>query len=114
MWPVKDRMEFASGRLLERRMFAALVASDRIHITADDMPQGADILLQAGGFRFTPYYILGACKDGGRLYWLKCLDECTVDDGGFVHDTICMYYWGMPVATMRIGPINRHSTAYAA
>ena len=113
-WVVRDRMEFASGRLIERRMFAELVAPDRIHVTADDMPLGADILLHAGGFRFTPYYILGACRDGGRLYRLRCLDECRLDDEGFIHDTITMYYWGMRVATMRIGPINRHSSASAA
>jgi hypothetical protein len=110
-WQVRDRMEFFSGRLIERRMFAELVAPDRIHVTADDMPLGADILLHARGFRFTPYYVLGAYKDGGRLYRLRCLDECRLDDGGFVHDTIGMYYWGMRVATMRIGPISRHSRA---
>jgi hypothetical protein len=114
VWLVRDRMEFSSGRLIERRMFAELVAPDRIHVTADDMPRGADILLHAGGFRFTPYYILAACKDGGRLYQLRCYDECWLDDKGFVHDTIRMHYGGMQVATMRIGPINRHGSACAA
>ena len=44
IWLVKDRMEFASGWVHDRKMFAELVAPDRIHVTADDMPLGADIL----------------------------------------------------------------------
>lgn len=108
IWLVKDRIEFASGRVIERKMFAELVAPDRIHVTADDMPLGADILLHAKGFRFTPYHALGANRDGGRVHRLRCLDECQLDDAGFVHDSIRMYYWGVPVATMRIGPIARN------
>ena len=108
IWLVKDRMEFASGRVLARKMFSELVAPDRLHVTADDMPLGADILLHSKGFRFTPYYILVAARDGGRVHRLRCLDECLLDEAGFLHDTIRMYYCGVPVATMRIGPIGRN------
>jgi hypothetical protein len=111
IWVVEDRFEFASGRILQRKMFAELVAPDRIHVTADDMPLGADILLSATAFRFTPYYALGAQRDGGRVHQLRCWDECTIDAEGFIHDTIRMYYWGLPVATMRIGPIDRGAPA---
>ena len=113
IWLVKDRMEFASGRVIERKMFAELVAPDRIHVTADDIPLGADILLHAKGFRFTPYYVLAAPRDGGRVHRLRCLDECLLDEAGFVHDTIRMYYCGVRVATMRIGPIARNGDPHA-
>ena len=106
IWIVEDRFEFSSGRVLRRRMFAELVAPDRIHVTADDMPLGADILLHERGFRFTPYYALGAHRESGRVYRLRCFDECRLDDKGYLHDKIEMRYWGFPVATMRIGPIN--------
>jgi hypothetical protein len=33
IWVVKDRMEFGSGFVYERKMFAELVAPDRIHDT---------------------------------------------------------------------------------
>ena len=89
-------------------MFAELVGPDRVHITADDMPLGADITLHERGFKFTPYHTLGAYREGGRVHRLKCFDECRLDDEGFLHDTIEMYYWGFPVATMRIGPIDLH------
>jgi len=46
IWIVKDRFELSSGRVVERKMFAELVAPDRIHVTGDDMPLGADIILR--------------------------------------------------------------------
>ena len=109
IWFVEDRFEFASGRVLRRKMFAELVAADRIHVTADDMPLGADILLHEEGFQFTPYYALGSQRDGGRIYQLRCTDECRLDAEGFLHDSIQMYYLGFPVAAMRIGPIDLHA-----
>lgn len=106
IWTVHDRFEFASGRRLEHKMFAELIAPNRIHLTADHMPGGADIELFAEGFRFTPYQVLGAQRDGGRAYRLTCFDECRLDAQGYLHDTIRMQYFGLPVATMRIGPIE--------
>lgn len=105
-WVVRDRFEFSSGRVVERKMFAELTAPDRIHVTADDMPLGANVLLFADGFRFTPYRVLAPHR--GRVYRLRCQDECHLDSEGFVHDTIKMYFWGLPVATMRLGPIRRN------
>jgi len=105
IWLVKDRLEFSSGQVIERKMFSELVAPDRIHVTADDMPLGADILLHKRGFHFTPYYALA--RHRGRTYRLRCTDECWIDESGFVHDTIKMYFWRFPVATMRLGPIDR-------
>ncbi len=107
VWMVKDHFEFSSGRVLGRKMFAELTAPDRIHLTADDMPLGADILLYEKGFRFTPYFILVSYL--GRVFRLRCLDECAMDANGFIHDTIRMYFWTFPVATMRLGPIDRNA-----
>jgi hypothetical protein len=44
---------------VEGTMFSELRAPDRIHVTADHMPQGADIQLTGSGFRFTPYRVTG-------------------------------------------------------
>jgi hypothetical protein len=107
VWLVKDRFEFASDRVLERKMFAELLAPNRVHVTADDMPLGADILLCETGFRFTPYYALASHRD--RVYRLHCFDECTLDRQGRIHDVILMYFLGFPVARMNIGPLDRHS-----
>jgi hypothetical protein len=105
-WLVRDRMEFSSGWIYERKMFAELIAPDRIHVTADDMPLGADILLHERGFRFTPYHAWGSFQ--GRIYRMRFHDECVLGEDGRIHDTIRMYYFGLPVATMLIGPIDRN------
>ena len=106
VWVVKDRFELSSGHVIERKMFAELTAPDRIHVTADDMPFGADILLHESGFRFTPYYALVGHR--GFTFRVRCFDENTIDHDGFIHDLVRMYVYGFPVATMRIGPVTRH------
>lgn len=105
IWVVKDHFEFSSGRIIERRVFAELIAPDRVHVTADDMPFGADILLSENGFRFTPYLVLATYR--GRTYRVRCKDKCRVDAAGYVWDEISMYFCGLPVARMELGPIDR-------
>ena len=107
IWLVKDRFELSSGRVLERKMFCELVTNDLIHVTADDMPRGADIVVHERGFRFTPYHVL--VNHRGLTVRLRCHDENMLDEHGFIHDLVKMYFWGVRVATMRIGPINRNA-----
>ena len=106
VWLVNDRFEFSSGRVITRKMFAELVAPDRIHVTADDMPLGADILLSETGFRFTPYDVL--VRHRGFTIRLHCVDENVIGPDGSIQDRVRMFFWGVPVAVMRIGPIDRH------
>jgi hypothetical protein len=105
VWIVKDHFEFSSGRLVEGKMFCELIAPDRIHITADHMPLGADINLTETGFSFTPYRVLASYR--GFTFQFRCFDECTVDVDGRVHDRIRIYWHSIPVGEMRLGPINR-------
>ena len=105
VWLVRDRFEFSSGRVLEGRMFSELVAPDRIHVTADHMPMGADIHLSESGFRFTPYRVLAQYR--GMMLQLRCLDECRLDADGCIHDCIRLFWHGLAVAEMRMGPIRR-------
>jgi hypothetical protein len=104
-WLVKDRLEFSSGRVLEREMSCEFVRPDRIQVTADDMPGGATIHLFEDGFRFAPYYVRVDYR--GFRFRLRCFDDNEIDEDGFVHDRIRMYLWPIPVATMSIGPIRR-------
>ena len=99
-WVVNESFEFSSGNTIARTMFVEIVGPDRLHVTADDMPLGADIILHEKGFRFTPYYIWSLYK--GRRWRLRCTDESLVDEDGAIQDTIRMYYFGLPVATMRL------------
>ncbi len=105
VWIVKDHFEFASGESINRQMFAELVAPDRIHVTADDMPLGADIALTDRGFKFTKYRLLASYR--GRTYEMRVTDECHLDSSGFLHDLIQMYFWGVRVAVLHLGPVGR-------
>lgn len=99
-WKVEETFEFSSGKIIEREMFAELTAPDRVRITADDMPEGAEIILHEKGFRFMPYYILG--DFGGRKWRLRCVDDNHLDENGVIHDKIEMFYFGMCVARMNL------------
>ena len=101
IWVVPERAEFSSGAVIERKMFCELVTPDRIHVTADDMPLGADIHLHENGFRFTPYYTWSGLG-GGRKWLLRLHDENVLGPDGRIHDTIHMYYHKIRVATMRL------------
>lgn len=81
-------------------MFCELTTPDRIHVTADDMPGGANILLRENGFFFTPYDVLGYNK--GIRWKLRCYDENVLDVNGVIHDTVKMCFLGFPVATMQL------------
>ena len=100
VWVAKERFGFSSGDAIVRTMFVEIVDPDRLHVTADDMPLGADIVLHEKGFRFTPYWIWS--KYRGRRWRLKCMDENLIDENGTIHDTIKMFFSGFPVATMRL------------
>jgi len=100
IWVVKERLEFSSGEVIDRKMFVEIVSPERLHVTADDMPLGADIILHEKGFRFTPYYNWSYYK--GRRRRLRCIDENMIDENGTIHDTIKMFFFGFPVATMRL------------
>ena len=104
IWIVEDYFEFSIRGVLERKMFAELTAPDRLHLTADDLPLGADVLLHEQGFTFAPYFLFA--KNRGKVYRLRCHDECSINEKGYLHKTIRMYYRGFPVATIRLGPIT--------
>jgi hypothetical protein len=100
IWKVEERFEFSSGDAIARTMYVEITGSDRLHVTADDMPLGADIILGQKGFRFTPYYVWSYYK--GKRWRLRCFDENLIDESGAVNDRIRMFFFGFPVATMRL------------
>lgn len=100
VWQVRDHFSFASGFVMERKMFCELTAPDRIHATADDLPLGADILLAESSFTFTPYRVLARYK---RIFvQLRCTDVSVVGSDSVIHDHIQMRWMGLKVADMTI------------
>ena len=82
-------------------MFAELIENDRVHLTADDMPLGADILLHENSFAFTPFAVLVRYWRFPRwVFSVKCVDTCTIGDDGLIYDNIRVSKFGFPIANI--------------
>ena len=100
VWMLKESFVFSSTGTISRTMFVQLVAPDRLHVTADDMPLGSDIALSENGFRFAPYYIRS--RHRGIPMTLRCFDNNVIQPDGTIRDTIKMHFFGLHVATMNL------------
>jgi hypothetical protein len=90
----EDRLEFESGRVLQSRFTAEIVGEDRLHVTCEAMPGGADILLSERGYTYTPY--LWLVRMGPFTIRLRCRDTNVVDEKGVIHDRAEMSWLGLP------------------
>ncbi|HEX8075786.1 MAG TPA: DUF998 domain-containing protein [Thermoleophilaceae bacterium] len=55
VWRVDDVSRFADGREQRRLTFAELVDDDRVRLTAGDLPDGAELVIEDGGYRMVPF-----------------------------------------------------------
>jgi hypothetical protein len=99
-WLMDDVATFRSGRVERRRRFFHLVEPDRLHVTADDAPDGMDILLEEGGYRLTGYKFV--VPIGPLRFALRCRDTHWLDDEGTLIDTMRLSWHGLPVARITI------------
>src|SRR5262245_17246331 len=100
IWRVHERFALGAGAGFERRMFMEQTAPGRVHATADDMPLGAELALDAGGFRFRRFRSWLPYR-GVRLR-LGCTSDTRVAADGVMHATIRLDLWHVPVATLRL------------
>jgi hypothetical protein len=98
LWMATEEFRLSHAGASRRTTFLRIVGPGRLHMTCDDVPGGADILLHDHGFRFTPYLFRSPFAGGYLL--VKCLDEARLDENGVLHDEIKMYYAGIHLATM--------------
>ena len=103
---VHDRAWLARGRVEERVRYARFIDAAHIHVTADDMPDGADIVIDELGYRVAPYRVLAPI--GPLRFILTSRDQATVESDGTL-SYVCRLRWhGLPVARleMRARPID--------
>lgn len=102
---VHDTMTFSNGKVWEREMTAQQIAPDRWRVTADDMPGGAEQMVGADRFVFTPFKIRVPLLGPVRIR-LRCTDEIVLVDDDTMVDTSEMWFLGVRVGTMvmRLGP----------
>ena len=71
-----------------------------MHVTADDAPDGMDILLEEGGYRLTGYRFV--VPVGPLRFALSCRDTHVLREDGTLVDTMSLTWHGLPVARITI------------
>jgi hypothetical protein len=102
-WDVLDTSTFPDGSVKQRRMRCRQVASDRLKLTADDMPDGAEVHLRSDGVDFAPYVIRTSVL-GPLPLALRCFDTVQLQPDGTMLDVIELRFFRICVGrvTMRL------------
>ena len=100
VWIVEDRVDYRDGERYVRRMVAELAGPDRVHVTADDMPGGAELHLEEGGYRVSPYRLV--MPVGPLRFTLRPRDEVRRGGSEGALDWTIRFSWlGLPVSRLR-------------
>ena len=107
VWRVDDEARLGDGRAQRRTMYCELVDDDRVALTGGDLPDGAEVRLEEGGFRVVPfrmYFPLGPLPVP-----IRCHDRSYVEaDGTLVNVTDAHALGiGLPLSrlTFRVKPL---------
>ncbi len=102
-WEVLDTMTFPDGSTQQRRMHCRQVTPERLLLTAEDMPGGAEVRPRSDGFDFTPYVIRTHVLGPLRIP-LRHIDTVQLEPDGTLLDTIELGFLGLRVGrvTMRL------------
>lgn len=55
LWRVDDEAHFGGSGVMHRQTYVEWVTDDHLRLTANDLPDGADMWLEEGGYRMTPF-----------------------------------------------------------
>ncbi len=96
---VRDDLRFARGGEMKRTMYVERIAADRYHVTADDMPLGADVTMSGGTYTYAPYWSWSSFR--GRRRFVRVREEGTFDPDGTMRGRIDLSWYRIPVAVNR-------------
>jgi hypothetical protein len=99
VWRVHERFVIPAFAF-ERHMFMEQVAPGLVHATADDMPLGADVELDEGGFRFRRFRSWLSYR--GLRFRLACRSAARVTSDGALQAEVRLDLWRLPLATLRL------------
>jgi hypothetical protein len=107
-WRIDDAARFARGHVEQRQMYCEFLADDHIRVTAGDMPDGADVWIEPGGYRVDDFRV--AWPIGPLPVLVRCRDRSYLEpDGTFVNefDVVAL---GIPIplarVTFRVRPVS--------
>ena len=100
VWRIDDEAHFAGGGVERRQMYCEFSADDHVRITAGDLPDGADVLLEEAGFRIVPFrmtYPLGPLPA-----LVRCVDRSRVEPDGTFVNSFDVRTVGLPIPLARV------------
>ena len=97
---VRDRAVLSNGRVEERVRYARFVDPSHIHVSSDDMPDGAEVTIDEEGYRISPYRVLAPV--GPLRFILRSRDQASVEPDGTLHYIARLSWYGLPVARLEM------------
>ena len=100
VWRIDDEARFGDGHAERRRMYCEFTSDERVRLTAGDLPDGADVLLEEGGFRILPFRV--AYPVGPLPVLMRCVDRSHVEADGTFVNSFDVRTVGIPIPVARL------------
>ena len=96
-WTFDDTATFEHGWSEHRRRFCQFVTPERLRVTSDDLPNGAEAVLDDEGYRIAPFTIL--IPVGPVKVPLRVSESGRMEGDTFV-ETLTLRFLGLPAGTV--------------
>lgn len=97
---VRDRAMLSNGRIEERLRYARFVGPAEIHVSSDDMPDGADVTIGEQGYQVAPYRVL--VPVGPVRFMLRSRDEAAIEPDGSLRYVLRLSWHRLPVGRLEL------------
>jgi len=96
MWVFRDHLVFERGGEIRRTQFMERVGVGRYRATADDMPLGADVVIDGRSYRYEPYRSWTRFR--GRMVRVRAREDGTLLENGSIEGVIWVWWHGVPLS----------------
>jgi hypothetical protein len=96
IWVFRDHLVFARGGEIRRTQFMERVGVGRYRATADDMPLGADVVVDDRRYRYEPYRSWTRFR--GRMVRVKAREDGVLLEDGSIEGVILVWWHGVPLS----------------
>lgn len=100
VWRIDDRVDFGGGRVERRFMYCEFVTADHGRLTADDLPDGADVWLEEDGWRVPEFRIAWPVGPLPLVMW--CADRSYIAPDGTFVNRFDIYPLGVRIPLARV------------
>jgi hypothetical protein len=100
VWRIDDEAYFGDGRFERRSMYCEFVSDDHVRLTANDLVDGADVWLEADGFRLSEFRM--AWPIGPIPLIIRCFDRSHFEPDGTFVNKIDLYSLGPRIPVARV------------